>query len=121
VYNVAKGDRMQDTKSFGNYNEDIATRFLIQNGFLIVERNFYARKLGEIDIIAQKDGVLHFIEVKSSRGSFDPIYNITPSKVHKLINSAHYYLKTKRLDMTFCIDALIIRGSDIELIENITL
>jgi putative endonuclease len=110
-----------NTKSFGDVGETQATEFLVRNGFLIVERNFYARKLGEIDIIAQKAGVLHFIEVKSSRGSFDPIYNITPSKMHKLINSAHYYLKTKRLDMAFCIDALIIRGDEIDMIENITL
>jgi len=110
-----------NTKEYGNHSEDVASRFLQKNGFVIVERNYYARKLGEIDIIAHKGGVVHFIEVKSSKGSFDPIYNITPSKLHKLINSAHYYLKTHKLDMAFCIDALIIRDGDIEFIENITL
>jgi len=110
-----------NTKEYGNHSEDMASRFLQESGFVIVERNYYARKLGEIDIIANKNGVVHFIEVKSSKGSFDPIYNITPSKLHKLINSAHYYLKTHKLDMAFCIDALIIRDGDIEFIENVTL
>ncbi|MBN2826314.1 MAG: YraN family protein [Campylobacterales bacterium] len=109
-------------KKFGNESEDRAVTFLESQGFVIVERNFYAKKLGEIDIIAKKDNVLHFIEVKSSsNSSYEPIYNITPTKLRRVINSAHYYLKSKKLDMAFCIDALIISGNEIELIENITL
>jgi len=106
---------------FGNKNEDKAISFLMKQGFNIVERNFYAKKLGEIDIIAFKDGILHFIEVKSSRGSFEPIFNITPKKMDHLIKSANYYLKVKKLTLPWCIDALIIKGNSIELIENITI
>ncbi|MBD3831606.1 MAG: YraN family protein [Arcobacter sp.] len=109
------------TKGIGDENETLAVRFLIQNGYTIVERNYYARKLGEIDIIASKDKTLHFIEVKSANADFDPIYNITPSKVRKVINSAYYFLKERKLNMAFCIDALIIRTNNIDFIENITL
>jgi len=49
------------------------------------------------------------------------VYNVTPAKLRKVINSAHYYLKTKRLDLAFSIDALIIRGDEVEFIENVTL
>ena len=108
-------------KIFGDASEDLATAFLEQEGFVIVERNYFARKLGEIDIIAQKDDVLHFIEVKSGKANFDPVYNITPGKLHKVINSAHYYLKSKQIEMAFSIDALIIRGDEVEFIENVTL
>jgi len=108
-------------KTFGNESETLATRYLEDAGFVIVERNFYARKLGEIDIVAQKDGALHFIEVKSGRADFDPVYNMTPTKIRRVINSAWYYLKSKHLDMPFTIDALIIRRGSVELIENITL
>jgi putative endonuclease len=111
----------QNNTSIGNANETLATKYLEQNHFSILERNYYARKLGEIDIIASKNSVLHFIEVKSAGADFDPIYNITPSKLRKVINSAYYYMKERRLDMAFSIDALIIRKGDIELIENITL
>ncbi|MDD3775566.1 MAG: YraN family protein [Sulfurovaceae bacterium] len=111
----------QNNTSIGNANETLATKFLEQNNFSIVERNYYARKLGEIDIIASKNSVLHFIEVKSAGADFDPIYNITPTKLRKVINSAYYYIKERKLDMAFSIDALIIRKGDIELIENITL
>ena len=108
-------------RQFGNEAEELATRFLEEAGFRIVERNYYARKLGEIDIIAIKEGVLHFIEVKSATKAFDPVYNLTPSKLRKVINSAQYYLKEKALDLPFCIDALIVRRGEVELIENITM
>jgi len=111
----------RENKRFGNSSEDRAVEFLISSGFDIIERNFYARKMGEIDIVAIKDGIIHFIEVKSSRGGFNPIYNLTPSKLHKVINSSQYFMKIKKLNNPFCIDALIIRGKEMELIENITL
>jgi len=108
-------------KTFGDESESLATHFLEQEGFIILERNYFARKLGEIDIIAKKEDVLHFIEVKSGKADFDPIYNVTPAKLRKVINSSHYYMKSKRLDMAFSIDALIIRYGEVEFIENVTL
>lgn len=108
-------------KIFGDESENLATLFLEQEGFIILERNYFARKLGEIDIIAQKEEVLHFIEVKSGKADFDPVYNLTSAKLRKVINSSLYYMKIKRLDVVFSIDALIIRGDEVEFIENVTL
>ena len=102
-------------KTYGDQSESLATRYLEQEGFVILERNYFARKLGEIDIIAQKADALHFIEVKSGKTDFNPIYNITPAQLRKVINSAYYYLKTKKLDIPFSIDALIIRHDEVEL------
>ena len=108
-------------KLFGDASENLATDFLEQEGFIILERNYFARKLGEIDIIAQKENILHFIEVKSGKADFDPVYNVTPAKLRKVINSSHYYMKTKNLDVAFSIDALIIRYDEVEFLENVTL
>ena len=105
----------------GNQNEEVALEFLEAEGFRIVERNYYARKLGEIDIIAMREGVLHFIEVKSAQADFDPIYNFTPSKQRKVINSAFYYMKAKGLDMVFSIDLIVIRWGEVEFLENVTM
>jgi len=113
--------RRELPKKFGDESESVATRFLVEYGYIVIERNYFARKLGEIDIIAQKDGILHFIEVKSGRADFDPVYNVTPAKLRKVINSAHYYMKTKNLDVVFSIDVLIIRHDEVEFIENVTL
>ncbi|SFV69617.1 putative protein [hydrothermal vent metagenome] len=110
-----------NTTQIGNKNEERAISFLEENGFHIIERNYYARKLGEIDIIAIKDEVLHFIEVKSAQANFDPIYNFTRNKQKKVINSAYYYMKVKNLDMIFSIDLIVVRWGEIEFLENITL
>jgi len=110
-----------DRRDFGKKSEDIAIEYLEAIGFKIVDRNFYAKKLGEIDIIATKDNILHFIEVKSAKANFEPIYNITPKKLKKIINSTIYYMQIKSLDIPYSIDAIIIKDMDIELIENITI
>ena len=49
-------------KNVGDNGEDFAARLLADSGYEILERN-YRTKYGEIDIIACRDGVLHFIEV----------------------------------------------------------
>jgi len=105
----------------GRQNEALAVEFLIAEGFTIIETNYYARKLGEIDIIAMYDDVLHFIEVKSGQADFDPIYNFTASKQRKVINSSYYYLKSKNLDMVFSIDLILIRWGEVEFLENVTM
>ena len=74
-----------NTREKGNIGEDKAVEFLIKNNYQIVTRNFYSR-FGEIDIIAKKGEVLHFIEVKSG-DNFQPIYNVTYSKLQKIIKT----------------------------------
>jgi len=111
---------MISTKSKGDYFESKAIEFLISNDFEIIERNFYAKKIGEIDIISKKNNIYHFIEVKSG-DSFEAIYNITPSKLNKLIRSIQYYLQIKKLNVSYCIDAIIFAQEELEYLENITL
>lgn len=55
---------MTHTREKGAIGEDIAAKFLEDKGFVVSVRN-YRKKWGEIDIIAQKDRVVHFFEVKS--------------------------------------------------------
>ena len=104
----------------GSQAEEKAVDFLEKNGFAIVERNFYSR-FGEIDIIASKDGVLHFVEVKSSLDFESAIANITPAKLQKLIKTALVYMKKNALDMDYSFDAVIATPKSIELIQNITM
>lgn len=103
----------------GEIYEKKACEFLISKGFEIIECNFYSR-FGEIDIIAKKQGVLHFVEVKGGK-NFNPIYAITSLKIQKIIQTAKYYLLLHHLEIPFCIDGISICGEDIEWIENITL
>jgi len=108
-----------NTKTKGNKAEEKACKFLEKKGFKILRRNFYF-KGGEIDIIALKNNTIHFIEVKSGNG-FEPIYNITPSKLQKIIKGAYTYIQKENLKLPFCIDAIIIKDKKIDFLENLTL
>lgn len=52
----------------GKLGEGITVRFLKKKGFEILETNLL-EKYGELDIIAQKGDIIHFIEVKSTTGA----------------------------------------------------
>ncbi len=105
------------SRELGDFAEERAINYLQDFGFLVIDRNYYSR-FGEIDIIATKNKVLHFVEVKS--GNYNPIYQITPKKLLKIQKTAQIYMSKKRIDMDFCIDALIITEK-IEFIENVTI
>lgn len=111
---------MKLSRSKGNIAEIKASEYLVSLGFKIISTNYYARKLGEIDIIATKDNIYHFVEVKSGT-SFEAVYNITPLKLRKILKSVEYYLKVHKLDIAYSIDAIIVQDNDIEFLENITL
>ncbi len=105
------------SRSLGDAGEARAVSYLKDRGYRIVDRNYHSR-FGEIDIVAMRDGVLHFVEVKSGEG--EPIYRITPSKLSRIIKTAAIYMQKKGIDADYTFDALIVTES-IEMIENITL
>ena len=109
------------SKQKGDFAEKKAISFLQDLDFKIIEQNFYAKKLGEIDIIATKNSTYHFCEVKSATDYETAINNITKSKLSKIKRSVDYYIQTKKLDISYCIDAIIITDESIDFIENITL
>jgi len=108
-------------KQKGDEAEKRAISYLEELDYKILEHNFYAKKLGEIDIIAIKNNIYHFCEVKSGNDYESAINNLTPSKLSKIKRSLDYYLQIKKLDVAYCIDAIIVTDSSIDLLENITL
>ncbi len=109
------------SKQKGDEAEKKAISFLEDLDYKIIEQNFYAKKLGEIDIIAKKNNIYHFCEVKSANDYEVAVNNITPSKLSKIKRSIDYYLQIKKLDVAYCIDVIIVVDNEIELLENITL
>jgi putative endonuclease len=112
----------------GNKGEDIAAKYLRDHGFKILERNYRIRG-GEVDIIAQDDDFLVFVEVKT-RYSHEyglPVESITPWKIKFLLKTARFYIqkiewgeKPYRLDFVGVDFAEDKTNPRIELIENIT-
>lgn len=108
------------SRNKGDIAEAKACEFLNSSGFKIIEQNFYAKKLGEIDIIATKKNSYHFIEVKSADDYEVAVNNLNANKLSKLKRSVEYYLQNKKLNVSFCIDAIIVVDDEIEFLENIT-
>ncbi|EDZ63132.1 protein belonging to UPF0102 [Sulfurimonas gotlandica GD1] len=108
------------SRAKGDLAEDRACKFLYENGFMLVDRNFYSR-FGEIDIIATKDEVLHFVEVKSGLDFESAIQNITPKKLSRLIRTGNVYMKKNKLDVNFVYDAIVVTPKTVEIVENITI
>ena len=62
---------MSSKKKIGPLGEELVAKFLMKQGYAVKDRNF-RKKWGELDVIAQKKNILHFVEVKSvSRNIFD--------------------------------------------------
>lgn len=105
----------QDRKNVGRMGENIACQFLERKGFEILERN-YRKPWGEIDIVAEKDGVVRFIEVKAvSRESLEdgsremdyrPEEMATAEKLRKVARTALLYMEQKRDKREFQIDVV---------------
>jgi putative endonuclease len=109
---------------YGKIGEDFAVRRLRKKGYRLIERN-YRTRFGEIDIIAQHQKTIVFIEVKtrSSRKFGPPQAAVTPGKQRKLSKVALAYLQaTGQLEAKARFDVVAIRAQDakpsIEIFQN---
>jgi len=98
----------------GGEGELMASNFLEQNGYQIVERN-YRYKHAEIDVIAQKDKLLVFVEVKtrSKVGFGFPEQAVDDKKAAKVIEGAEQYIYENDWDgdVRFDIIAVVVGAS----------
>lgn len=91
---------MLNRKSLGIKGESLSKIFLEKKGYKILAQNFRTR-YGEIDLIAEENGDLVFIEVKL-RQSHDygkPYESVNRKKQQHIVKSALQYVKSKNL---FC-------------------
>jgi putative endonuclease len=97
-------------KETGARGEWLAVPFLVRKGFKIIETNFRCRE-GEVDIIAQKDGYLVFVEVrtKRSRRYGTPEESITETKkAHLRAVASRYYESHPGLPENWRIDVVAV-------------
>lgn len=108
-------------RRIGNRWETLASSYLEKNNFKIIDRNFYV-KCGEIDIIAIKNGMLHFIEVKYRKNNLygEAVCAVSYKKTKKIINAAKLYLLKNNInfDTPISFDILAIQNDVISFIEN---
>jgi len=82
-------------KALGEMGERWAREYVERNGYIIRETNFRCRE-GEIDIIAEHEGCLVFVEVRTKTGSAfgTPEESVTAAKQERLVAVAMSYLQT---------------------------
>ncbi len=110
------------SKQLGIFGEEIASNYLKQKKYKILEKNYYSPlpnltndKLdkGEIDIIAKKHGVISFVEVKTIKDNinFNPEDKVNFQKQKKLIKLAEIWLNQNKipLDSKWQIDIIGIK------------
>ncbi|MBR4404030.1 MAG: YraN family protein [Clostridiales bacterium] len=84
----------------GDKGEDSAVKLLEEKGFTIISRNYTVHNVGEIDIIAEKGGDIHILEVRTrqNRGTYpDSAESVTASKRRKVMKTADYYVMENNL------------------------
>lgn len=105
----------------GKLGEELATQFLIREGYTILERNFVFDK-AEIDIIAQKEeGEIVVVEVKTrnSNAFGDPQDFVTPNKIKLLVKAANEYIIESNLDAEVRFDIIaVLKNKKEERIEH---
>ena len=98
--------------------EKVAAEYLKRHGFTIRDRNI-ARKTGELDIIAEKEDTLHFVEVKTilvdefsdaahPGDEYDPSINLHEAKIRKVARTGEWYVLEKRWEGDWQVDGALV-------------
>lgn len=119
-------DRDFNIKQRGKLGELYVCEYLKKHGYQIVETN-YSSRFGEVDIIAENDKFIIFVEVKTrTKSSFTGGFeSITRSKIKKFAKTAVMYLtknKTSKQPRIDCAQVIVSEKNngliDISYIEN---
>jgi putative endonuclease len=109
---------MAKHNKIGKIGEELSAKFLKNHKFFVIEMNYW-KKWGEIDVVAKKDGLTHFVEVKTvSRNlsedvphetdGYRPEDNIHPGKLKRLSRTIQSYLLEKGIDDDWQFDVITV-------------
>lgn len=106
------------TKSIGNEAEGRVAEFLNGKGYRVVNQNWRNRWC-EIDIVASKNKVIYFIEVKYRKNDFygDGLDAITNVKLKQMQFAAEHWILVNKWDGDYRMMAASVSNNSIEMIE----
>ena len=106
---------MATHNDFGKLGEELATQYLTEKGYEILERNWRNRHK-EIDIIAKEGNELVIVEVKSRKSDDygDPDLSVNRRKQQLLISAANAYIFKNKIDLNtrFDIISIVMKGEN---------
>lgn len=108
---------MAEHNDFGRTGEDDAADYLAAKGYHILDRNWRSGHK-ELDIVAEKDGVLVIVEVKTRRDARfgKPEDAVSPIKIRRVVLAADAYVRLNRIDLPVRFDIITVLGKN----HNIT-
>ena len=113
---------MTDKRKIGDLGEEIVARFLQDKGYEILERN-YLKSFGEIDIIALKNNIVCFVEVKARKSIKYgyPSEAVGYHKQQRIIKASQSFLVENKMTdyiMRFDVAEVFTESREINYIEN---
>jgi putative endonuclease len=118
----------------GKMGEEAVANHLKRKGYRILDRN-YRKKWGELDIVTEKGGIIHFVEVKTvsyetnnryvSRETWMPEENVQHKKLQRLIRTIESWILEHKYGGEWQIDVASVwidgknKRGRIKLLENI--
>lgn len=101
----------QANGEWGKKAEELAVELLIKDGYTIRERNWRVGNHIEIDIIAQFDSIIAFVEVKARKENIDDALEAVDNrKRKKMVKGADIYLRQQKYDFEYRFDIITIVG-----------
>jgi putative endonuclease len=104
---------MAQHNEVGKKGEEAAEQYLVNQGYTILEKNWYYNK-AEVDIIAQHRNTLVVVEVKT-RSSLDfgaPQNFVTPKKIKLLVNAIDHYINVHNLNLDIRFDIISVHHAN---------
>ena len=100
---------MADHNILGKKGEELAAQFLEKLGYQIIAMNWHEKKF-EIDIIAQEQNQLVFVEVKTRTTDYfgSPVEAVTPAKQKHLVEGANYFIEKQNIDLECRFDVIAV-------------
>lgn len=121
-----------EKRKIGDLGEGIAAKYLEKRGFAVLDRN-YLKPWGELDIVARRGNMFHFIEVKTvsriTGQGIRPEENMHRRKILRLSRAIQTYLLEKKISkrVEWQIDLLCVyldfstNQAKVEVLENVSL
>lgn len=98
--------------------ERVAAEYLRRHEFRVIDHNV-ARKTGELDLIAEKAGTLHIVEVKTiltdefpseeyRSDGYDPSLNLHEEKIRRVVRTGEWYVLEKGWEGEWQVDGCLV-------------
>lgn len=116
---MKKSAAENENKKLGERGEKEACRYLKKSGWKILERNF-KNPFGEVDIIAERKGVIAFVEVKTRLSDIFglPSEAVNADRKRRYVKAAEFYFTNRPVDCVLRFDIIEIFRGQINHMEN---